>query len=209
MIKKTITYTVLLLTIFLSNIDITYSEGKKDRLKAFVLSLVIPGLGQYYVESPGYAKLFIGAELAIWGAYYYNTQMKRSSRQDYLSQAALHAGVNPKGFGTPYLNAVGAYNSSFEYNQRKLQSTPPYVLYTGNKKWEWDAEADRLRFRNLRERELDYENNIKYCVAGIIFNHFVSALNASKLVQRKDKTISFITINTLNDGLIATYKRSF
>ena len=171
--------------------------------------MVIPGLGQYYAESPGYAKLFIGAELAIWSAYYYNTQMKHSSRQDYLSQAALHAGVNPKGFGASYLNAGGAYNSSFEYNQRKLQSVPPYVLYTGNKKWEWDAEADRLRFRNLRERELDYENNIKYCVASIMFNHFVSALNASKLVQRKDKTISFITINTLNDGLIATYKRCF
>jgi len=188
---------------------LVYSEEGKDHIKAFFMSFALPGLGQYYAESPGNAKIFIASELAIWGIYYYNTLMKKAYHDDYLSHAALHAGVNPDGLGASYLNALGSFNSSFEYNnyQQKISYTP--VIYTGDKIWNWEIEEKRLRFKNLRERELDYENYIKYCMAGVILNHFLAGLNAAKLVQNKNRANTALRINVLRCGLAVNYFRSF
>lgn len=188
-----------------SNGDLTHSEERKDHIKAFFMSFVLPGLGQYYADSPGNAKIFIATELAIWGVYYYNTIMKRAYRKDYFSHAALNAGVNPSGFGTSYINALGAYDSSFEYNQRQLQIRENPELYTGNLTWEWDTWQNRSRFSNLRERELDYENYAKYCIGAIILNHFLSGLNASKLIQNINKTNSALKVNILENGIAVNY----
>ncbi|MCD6308722.1 MAG: hypothetical protein J7M24_06985, partial [Candidatus Latescibacteria bacterium] len=117
--------------------------GSQDGMRAFFMSFCVPGLGQYYVGSPGYAKFFIVAELAIWGGYYYNTSMKHGSRHDYYSHAALHAGVNPSGHGASYLNAVGSYNSSYDYNMRRRQMSFDPVLYSGGQSWQWDSEVNR------------------------------------------------------------------
>ena len=157
------------------------------------MSFFIPGLGQYYAGSPGYAKIFIAAELAIWGGYAYNNSMMDASRQDYFSQAALYAGINPSGKGTSYLNAIGAYNSSYDYNKRHLQDEFNPVLYTGDDSWEWESAESRVKFRSLREKELDYENNVKFCLAGIVLNHFLSALNASMQVSKQNASVPAVT----------------
>ena len=190
-------------------VDVTYSDEPKNHIKAFLLSFALPGLGQYYAESPGNAKIFIAAELAIWGGYYYNTLIKKSYRQDFLSQAALHAGVNPSGFGASYLNALGSFDSSFEYNQYQLQIDKNPELYTGSLMWEWDSGKDRSYFKKLRERELDYKNYARYCTAGIILNHFLSGLNAAKLVRTGYNKRTVLTVNILDEGLLANYSWSF
>lgn len=182
---------------------------KNDRMTAFVMSFILPGLGQYYAGAPGYGKAFIASELALWGGYFYNTSMKIASRKDYYSQAALHAGVNPSGKGIRYLNAVGAFNSSFEYNGRQMQISPNPVLYEGLGSWEWDIESNRLKFRNLRERELEYENNVKFFMAGIVLNHFLSALNASRIVQNNSLETASLVVFPLDGGLGATFIRRY
>ena len=206
---KTVVISLLITAVILTIPCRLSAAEKKEPMKAFLMSLLVPGLGQYYAGSPGYAKVFIAAELAIWGGYFYNTTIKDVSRQDYNSQAALHAGVNPKKFGTSYLNAIGSYNSSYDYNVRQIQSQFNPALYNGDKAWEWDTVESRLRFRNLRERELDYENNVKFCIAGIVLNHFLSALNAQNLVQKQNTANASITINVLDGGLGATFSRRF
>ena len=137
--------------------------AEKDHVKAFLLSFAVPGLGQYYAGSAGSAKVFIASELVMWGAYFFNTTLKNSYHNDYIFHASLHAGVKPSGLGDPaYLNAIGFYQSSFEYNQYQKQVEYDPVLYIGDKMWDWDENANRLRYKNLRERELDYKNYIKY-----------------------------------------------
>ena len=181
---------------------------ERDPMTAVLLSLAVPGLGQWYGGATGYAKLFIAAELALWGAWWYNSEMKDTGRADYLGYAAIHAGVNPARYGTSYLNAVGAYDSSFEHNAAKSMRESFPVLYTGSQTWEWDTVASRLRFRNLRERELDYENNLKFCVAGVVLNHFLSALHASRLA-RGESPVSAVMVSPLAGGLKTTWTRSF
>ena len=185
------------------------ADGPKDHMKAFLLSFLVPGLGQYYADSPGYAKLYIAAELAIWGGYYYNITMKDSRRQDYITQAALHSGANLTGAGALYINAVGSYDSSFDYNHRMLQREYSPVLYEGESAWDWDTVAERSRFKKLRESELDYENYAKFCIAGVILNHFLAGLNASNIVRSMDER-SALTVDVLESGgLSATFTRRF
>ncbi len=207
--KKKLFITVTLILMHIYIVGVTYSDEPKDHFKAFLLSFALPGLGQYYAESPGNAKIFIAAELAIWGGYYYNKLIEKSYRQDFLSQAAHHAGVNPSGFGASYLNALGSFDSSFEYNQYQLQIYKNPELYTGSSMWEWDSGRNRSYFKKLRERELDYKNYARYCTAGIILNHFLSGLNASKLVRTGENKRTALTVNILDEGLLANYSWSF
>ncbi len=204
--KKTVTFSVLLAFLSIWDAGEAFASSGPDR-RAMLLSFIVPGLGQYYSGSPGYAKLFFASELAIWGTYYYNAKMKNSKRQDYLSFAARHAGTYPGGHGTPYLNALGTFNSSFDYNGHQLTRGNP-LLYTGLMEWNWDSELHRLRFRQLRENELGYENNLKYCFAGAALNHLLSALHASKR-PRNDEPSSAVSIQAIDRGLLAIYARSY
>jgi len=207
--KKIWIYTAIIAILLFSDPVSGHCEKTVSSMKAFLMSFAVPGLGQYYFGSPGYAKFFLATELAIWSGYYYNYTMKDARAQDYYSYAALHAGVNPTGFGTSYLNAIGAYNSSFEHNGYKQQKSAEPVLYSGDMNWNWDSEENRLHFRNLRERELDNENNLKYCIAGAVLNHFLAGLHASKLSRKPERRAHAFTVNVLDGGLAATYRRSF
>ena len=187
----------------------SFAEQPKDRAKAFLLSFAVPGLGQYYAGSPGASKVFVAAEIAIWAGYFYNANIKKDYRNDYLSFAARHAGVFPTGQGTVYLNAIGAYNSSFDYNTRQFQISGNPVLYSGALTWEWDSDINRDKFKLIRERELDYENYMKYCIAGVILNHFLAGINASKIVKDTNRNVSVISVNPNGGGLTASYTWSY
>ncbi len=184
------------------------TAAEKSRSTALFLSLVLPGAGQYYAGSPGSAKLFIAAELALWGGYYYNSTMKQSRRDDYLRYARQHAGVDPSGRGESFLGSIGAFNSSFDYNGYMLSMEANPVLYSGDTAWNWDSLSSRARFHSLRESELDYENTMKYFVTGVVLNHLIAGLHASNIIGRKNRTAAFIVTPTVR-GLSAVYARSF
>lgn len=205
--KKIVTIIAITASFIVGEWQQAYAGNSMEPKKAFLMSLAVPGLGQYYSGANGYAKIFLAVEIALWGNYYYNAIMKNSTRDNYLSYAALHAGVNPAGRGTSYLNAVGSFNSSFDYNIYQLQRKDSPVSYSGSSAWQWGSDLERTRFKSLRERELNYENAVKYCVAGVVLNHLLSALHASKYSQRPGPPS--LTIIPSRDGLSALYSRSY
>jgi len=205
--KKTVTTLLLPAFIFLMAAP-TVQAAEKSRSTALFLSLIVPGLGQYYTGSTGSAKMFLAAELALWGGYYYNSTMKDARRDDYLSYAAIHAGVNPSGRGVDFLGAMGSFNSSFDYNGYALSMEDNPALYSGVDAWNWDNVSSRARFHTLRESELDYENSMKYFVAGVVLNHLIAGLHASNTLGRKHRASALIITPAAN-GLKAVYARSF
>lgn len=207
--KKTVILVLIVSFFSLYHGDFACSAEKRDTIKAFLLSFAIPGLGQYYAGSPGKAKIFIAAELAIWGGYYYNSVIKQSYRNDYIMHAVAHSAVNPFVPGTSNLNIIGAYNSSFDYSRHLSQTSSFNDADNVGMTWEWDSEQNRFRFKNLRERELEYENYMKYCIAGVILNHFLSGLNAAKLVNENNENTSMIFFNPEESGLSANYIWTF
>ena len=185
------------------------SEEGKNHLTAFLLSFAVPGLGQWYAGSPGSARLFIASELIALSGFYVTRVIKHSYGNDYLMYAANHAGVNPSGYGTDYLGALGAYDTSFDYNQAQEQKPGSPAVYTGPQEWDWDSYESRDRFKELRERELDYDNYATYCVTGIILNHFFAGLNASNLVRRSSGSDGRISARPDPEGIRMNYSWRF
>lgn len=178
-------------------------------MTAFLLSFAVPGLGHWYAGAPGAAKLYITSELLVWGGYFFSSSLKSASRDDYLRYATIHAGVNPAGQGSSYLGALSAYDSSFDYNRAQDQGSKYPEYYDGPQAWDWDSYDNRDRFKQLREKELDYENYAKYCVAGMFLNHFLAGLNASKLVRESAPAGSAVRVHPTHDGIAANYSWRF
>ena len=78
----------------------------KSRGKAMLMSLIVPGLGQYYTEAKTKATVFLGVEIGLWLTYGGLTAYGNWRQNDYETYAATHAGVNLDGKNNTFLSKV-------------------------------------------------------------------------------------------------------
>ena len=52
--------------------------------------------------------------------------------------------------------------------------------------WQWDSEASRRKFENIRVTSDAWYNRSKFIVAGVILNHLISGIDAVRLVKQKN-----------------------
>lgn len=104
---------------------------------------------------------------------------------------------------------LGAYDSSFDHARAQEQKSATPVKYDGPQAWNWDSYDNRDHFKQLRERELDYENYMKFFVAGVILNHFLAGMNASKLVRQSTMSTAAVSVRPTIAGLHANYSWRF
>ena len=151
--------------------------------KAFFLSLLIPGAGQYYVGEKDWAKTFLISEGLLWLGYAGFREYGFWRENDYRVFASVHAGVDPEGKDADFFDNVGFYDSATEYNQVAIWEEGPEALLVAEgsqPSWAWDSEASRLTFRSLRSSSLTARERSLYVVGGIILNHVMSAIQAAR-----------------------------
>jgi len=151
--------------------------------KAFFLSLLIPGAGQYYVGEKGWAKAFLWSEGMLWLGYVGFRKYESLRENDYRVFASVYAGVDPKGRDAAFFDDVGFYDSVYERNRAtRWEEGPKARLYAEQPRaaWEWDREASRLRFRSLRSSSIRARQRALYVVGGILLNHLISAIHAAR-----------------------------
>ena len=156
--------------------------GKSGK-KAFLLSLLIPGAGQYYVGEKGWARTFLLSEGILWLGYVGFREYESWGENDYRVFASVHAGVDPKETDAAFFDDVGFYDSVYERNRVILWEEGPNVrLYAERPRaaWEWDNEASRLRFRSLRSSSIQAHQRAMYVVGAIMLNHVMSAIHAAR-----------------------------
>ena len=172
------------LHILYSPIHQEVSRARKSTKVAFFLSLLLPGAGQYYAQAPQKAKLFLSAESALWALFLGFRTYGSWHEADYSSFAIEHAVENPTGQSDEYLDDLGFYASAFEYNRyARRESGPQATLYSGNKTWEWDSEASRLKYRTLRKNSLLARSRAMYVFGGLLLHRMVSAIHAVRLAH--------------------------
>jgi hypothetical protein len=159
---------------------------QKSKGRAFLQSLLLPGWGQHYAESRGMTKVFIAAEVALWGSYLgfkLNSDWKES---DYRDLAASHAGVDLNGKTAGYFFDIGIYDNLADYNQASLRDRDVRALYpdTEEYQWDWDSTENRIRFDGLRIKSDEANNNANLTIALIFVNHLVSALQSTLAVHK-------------------------
>lgn len=174
------------------------SAGRKSIKKAFFMSLLIPGAGEYYVGQKGYARGFLTAEGLIWSFALISNFQGRIWRNDYIGYAAQEAGSNPGRRDEQYYKDIYEWPNSAWYNEyqwvlaRDLYPDDPaaqaaYVadkLYTGADAWEWTTMEEWERFRGLRVKSESAFRRVTYAAGAAVLNHLLSAVNAARVAKR-------------------------
>ena len=156
--------------------------GKSGK-KAFLLSLLIPGAGQYYVGEKGWARAFLLSEGMLWLGYAGFREYESLRENDYRVFASVHARVDPKGKDAAFFDDVGFYDSVYERNRViRWEEGSKARLYAERPRaaWEWDSEASRLRFRSLRSSSIQARQRSLYVAGAIMLNHVMSAIHAAR-----------------------------
>ncbi|MFH1007865.1 MAG: hypothetical protein V1800_10250 [Candidatus Latescibacterota bacterium] len=158
--------------------------------KAFFLSLLVPGAGQYYAGERTWAKSFLISEGMLWLGYAGFRRYQAWRENDYRVFATVHAGVNPQGKDAAFFDHVGFYDSAAERNGViSWEEGPEAPLYAegSQSSWAWDSEASRLTFRSLRSASMTARERSRYVVGGLILNHVMSAIQAGRSAVSEGK----------------------
>jgi len=174
---------------------------RKSARKAFFLSLLVPGSGEYYVGQKGYTKGFGATEAVIWSAALFNKYQGDMRRRDYIAYAAQQAGSNPGRSDDLYYQNIYEWPNSYWYNEdlvRQARELYPYdpaaqqayvadKQYSEEDSWEWQNYDQFYYYRGLRVKSRNYLHRISYSVGASVLNHMLSAVNAARLAKRFNK----------------------
>jgi len=160
--------------------------------KNILLSLVLPGLGEWVAGEKGRAKIFMSFELGLWASYFGIREYANVLERDYLTFAAVHAGVNTRGKAKQYWIDIGNAANIYDFNEKRRIDRNLEATYPETKKyfWQWDSEGNRIEYSDLREKQDSWKQIGTFVVGGMILNRIVSAIDIVRLVRKNKKDSS-------------------
>jgi hypothetical protein len=182
------------------------SESKKSVIVAIVASLILPGMGELYAGSFESGKYNLISEGGLWLAYSGFRMHADWLQQDAQTFAVQHAGANFNNKDDQYSVNIGNFNTTDEYNQTKLRNRDYALVYTADQfNWQWDSDANRAQFKDLRIRSGEIKNNANFFIAAVVINHLFSAFSAGRKAAAYNESLSMmdnieIQSFTLNNG---------
>jgi hypothetical protein len=124
-------------------------SGSKSTGRAALYSLILPGLGHYYLGEKKTAVAFFAVEAAIWASFI-SFEVQGNLREDGYQQFAQNfAGVTTTGHSDDYYSILTRYNSFQDYED-ELKREGRYALYPY-------ADAATLERYFVENRVGDYE----------------------------------------------------
>jgi hypothetical protein len=195
----------------ISNLDLDLSpaaESKKSVFLAVAASLLVPGMGELYAGSFETGKYHLIAEGGLWLTYSGFRMHSNSLLQDARSFAQNHAGADFNNKDDQYSVNIGNFATTEEYNDAKNRNREYDFVYQPAQteyQWNWDSDANRLKFKELRIRSGEVKNNSKFVIGAIVVNHILSAFLAGKKAAAYNRSLTMlddVEINTyaLNNG---------
>ncbi|MBN2413642.1 hypothetical protein JXQ31_18330 [candidate division KSB1 bacterium] len=166
------------------------SSFEKSRGKAFLYSLILPGLGEKYAGADKKAQFFFASEITLWMGYAGFITYRDWRKEDYKTYAASYAGVDLEGKSDSYFVDIGNYDSIYEYNAAKLRqrNLPDYYRDVEQYYWNWDNDTHRQKFDQLRISADKANNRAIFVVGAILANHVISAIDAVWSVYKYENT---------------------
>lgn len=178
--------------------------GWKSPRRAMLYSLILPGMGQWYSESKGVAKLYFFAEAGLWTYFLVSKAQEGMLRNSYTAFAAGNAGTNPSGAPDRYFKDLGQFydsDSANEWIRRQAREQYPndkaaqenYIqsrLYNGDRAWAWRDNDVWLRYKDLRLRSLEARHRASNLVGWAILHHILSGLDAARVASKHNRNLS-------------------
>ncbi len=163
--------------------DVAAEGGNtSNKIKAGLMSAVLPGAGQYYNGQHQKAYIMGGIEVAIWTAYFVFDNQGDNKREDAEEWAAIYAGTSGD-HEDRYWQDVGHYADSESYNEALLrearalgESTP--TLLTGADAWLWVNEDRQDGYSSLRADANSAYDRRDFMILFAVLNRTVSVVDA-------------------------------
>ena len=156
---------------------------------AFWASLLVPGLGQKMTGHSRAATGFLAVEIGLWSAVLGLKQVADIRRDNFRAYAAEHAGTQgsrTQASGSVFFDDLGFYDSRQQHNQyARVDDGVTAELYpdTAAFFWEWDSDASRLRYRDLRNSSETADRQALFAVGLVVANHIVAALHTRRVAD--------------------------
>jgi hypothetical protein len=172
-----------------------------SRRKTILLSALVPGLGQLMHGDTTTGSLFLAGEVASWTSLIvFNVQ--GSQREDrYIEYAERFAGVeDASGQSDAYYGHLATYDRSGEpggpdsYNEVEVRQYARDELYpgdraaqeeyirqhsiTGAQAWDWESDARRQDYNDIRIASETAYHRAQYAVAGLVIGRVLSVMHA-------------------------------
>ncbi len=193
-----------------ANLGLQAGSGKeKSRRLAVLLSLALPGAGEYYLGEKGRAKVFFGAEAATWAGYYGYKKVASWRREEVDAYALEHAGVDVSGRDDTFLQIVKRYprsenlpNLSGSYNEivrrdarnfypNDLEKQREYAeanYLTGADAFTWDTRENWDYYKVLLHQQRNANKRAFYISGFALFNRITSMIDTI-WIGRKYKNV--------------------
>ncbi|MGH7600098.1 MAG: hypothetical protein ACREOI_27400 [bacterium] len=178
--------------------------------KAFLLSAVIPGAGQFYNKSFLKGLAFLGAEVGAWAVYAIYTKSGNEktdefevfarahwSEDEYWSSLARLSGcdVNNRPCLRDYENTTFSHFLPDERNQTYYENIGKYDQFNAG----WDDSisgeakqrdsANRTQYTGMRKKANDQFKIATYGTSVVLINHLISALDAAYTAYKFNREI--------------------
>ncbi len=184
----------------------------KNRGKAFIRSLILPGSGERYLGKKTLAKAFLITEITLWVGYLAFTEYGKWIREDAYAFAATHSGAKTDGKPSQFFVDIGNYADVNEYNDAKQRMRQFEKVYSSDDYyWQWENSQSRQKFENMRIASDQAINRSVFVLGGIFANHLLSAIDAvwqthrhnKKLNQNSKKQVSINIQTDYNTGEVS------
>ena len=168
----------------------TQTFEKKSVGLGIIYSLLLPGMGELYAGDYSLGKYFTIADATLWITLFGFNYYASSEKDNYIAFAATHAFVNPNGKDDDYWGTIGNYDDIYIYNDEMDLMREFDKLYDPQTHyWKWDEVANRKKYRSMRNASETAYNNMKFVASALILNRIASAIDATLLIKRINKSI--------------------
>ncbi len=171
------------------------SEPEKSGLLAMVGSIVLPGLGQQYLEQNNRALAYYSVEaLFIFGAFFcnhYSNQILNDAKVFAWDHANVIGGA---GANNQFWADVGIYDESDGLNQSISRGHNKYMelayrnqdkdYLTENLQWRWDDTENRKKYSALLDKSKAYNVASSFFLGAMVLDRLVSFIDARVSAQK-------------------------
>jgi len=179
----------------------------KNRGKAFIRSLILPGSGERYLGKKTLAKAFLITEITLWVGYFAFNEYSKWIREDAYAFAATHSGAKTDGKPSQFFVDIGNYAGIAEYNDAKQRMRQFDKVYTSEDYfWQWDEDQSRRKFENMRISSDQAINRSVFVLGGIFANHILSAIDAVWQTHRYNKKLKQNSKNQVSLSVETDYE---
>ena len=165
--------------------------GQKSAGLAFLMSLALPGTGEFYMGRRGQTIAFLTSEILLWTGLSLNSMYADHLVDEYYTYAVQHADVNLNDKDKQYWVDIGKYDSIYEFNEQRRRDRYFDAIYLNEDEnfWLWDTKENRLRYDGNRLRANEIASQDVYFFASIVLNHLISAVNSLRLARKHNRLL--------------------